>query len=109
MSILIKNMEMPKNEELIIICSDSTVEMTNNDGSWVYKQKAVEVKPHGRLIDANILLEEAYKLRMWLLEHNMAGAEHWVTKIYQIIDEAPVVIEADIEDIPMEYFEAGGK
>ena len=109
MSILIKNMDLsdadldPIN---ISILSDGTV----CDGVWGYVvAHAIELPPHGKLIDADTLLEEVYKLRMWLLEHNMPGVEHWVTKIYQMIDEAPIVIEADIENIPMEYFEAGGK
>ena len=91
MSILIKGMEMPKNEELIIICSDGTVEMTNNDGCRVYEQKAIELPSHGRLIDADAMEKEV-----------CGGCKHGEHKYENCIDcalaNAPTIIESERED-----------
>lgn len=92
MSILVKGMRMPKNEELIIICSDGTVEMTNNDGCRVYEQKAIELSPHGRLIDADAL-------HIDLIDRGIADIQtsDWY-EIRQAVDDAPTIIEAEGEE-----------
>lgn len=88
MSILIKGTSLPKN-----LFESLYVSIDNRGDVCVYQNskrldyvKAIEL-PHERLVNADVLLEEVYKLRMWLLENNMPGAEHWVTKVYQMIDE----------------------
>jgi len=94
MSILI-DIDMPKN------CEQCFISRCSFDNGWIEREKRadgcflIELPPHGRLIDADVLLEEIYKLRMWLLENNMPGAEHWVTKTYQMVDEMPTIIESE--------------
>lgn len=94
MSVLIKGIHMPKNEELIIICSDGTVEMTNNDGSWVCEQKAIELPPHG-LIDKQMLLRNISENQF---TNSYVGHEDeyafW-DKVWDYIINAPTIIEAD--------------
>jgi len=96
MSVLIKGIEMPKNYEgcEVIIRIQPNGEVLDLQGFHI-GATAIPVQPYDRLIDADVLLEEVYKLRMWLLENNMPGAEHWVTKVYQMIDEMSTVIEAE--------------
>lgn len=58
MSILIKDIEMPKDGEhpyWVVIHSDGTVEYNENKGQGWQTSEAVPVPPHGRLIDADRL------------------------------------------------------
>jgi len=106
MSILIKGMEMPKSCWECKLTDKKQPPKSCIFKSWYTLSRddkpstcnwcpLIYIPPHGRLIDADVLLEEIYKLRMWLLENNMPGAEHWVTKTYQMVDEMPTIIEAE--------------
>lgn len=96
MSILIKGMEMPKNEELIIICSDGTVEMTNNDGSRVCEQKAIELPPHGDLIDRDALNIDISKSVVFTVAKNRPSAEmRGAFKVLDRLEIAPTIIESE--------------
>ena len=53
MSVLIKGMEMPKKELILILFPDGKV--ATEEYEIGAKAKAVEVPPHGRLIDADAL------------------------------------------------------
>ena len=58
MSILIKGMEMPKTEEesrLLILTPDGVTCLTKL-GTGNQRFDTIEVQPHGRLIDADVLL-----------------------------------------------------
>jgi len=95
MGVYIPNIKMPNScGECLFICKESTCRYGKG-----YERAdfcpLIEVTPHGRLIDADVLLEEVYKLRMGLLEINMPGAEYWVTRVYQMIDEMPTIIEVE--------------
>ena len=62
MSILIKNMEMPGTGRYLIVYPDGRVVDTDIDGESqciIPGSKAVPVPPHGRLIDADALMENA--------------------------------------------------
>lgn len=97
MSILIRGMEMPKEGFIeIIIRDDGTVQQTGQsyriDGTDYYTPyvgemptmfEAVEVPPHGRLIDADELL------RATLENFFFYFVPRWMVK------EAPTVIPAD--------------
>ena len=103
MSILIKDIDMPKDGEFVevLIWSDGHVTKTGDsylceDGKYYYKPcdweyfTAKSVPPHGRLIDADELLE-LYDDDEW---------EDYVVPIKvvrQNIKDAPTVIEAEEE------------
>ena len=62
MGVYIKGVEMPKDGEhpyWVTIHSDGTVEYNENNGQGWQTSEAVPVPPHGRLVDADALLEWA--------------------------------------------------
>jgi len=106
MSILIKDMEIPKGcnncnfqcftewggdspytNEIATKCLVTDKFVFPSDSERDVNCPLISIPPQGRMIDVDVLLKKVYKLRMWLLENNMPGAEHWVTKVYQMIDE----------------------
>ena len=92
MSIIIKGMEMPKYDTFhLTLLDDGTV----CDGVWgdVVAQ-AVELPPHGRLIDAE-----------WLTEHMRNKYENgpfgWNPDefdVLAVIEDAPTIVEAEVEE-----------
>ena len=106
MSVLINGMEMPteKNGVVLIIYPNGTVlvEPTfakRHEGRKEFK--AVEIPPHGRLIDADALIHD---IRLELLGIEMNGlkgtpayADDLRTMWMRLADEdlAPTIIEAD--------------
>ena len=100
MSVLIRGMEMPKNGETITItiCGDGLVFEEWKEPGSVFK--AVPVPEHGRLIDADVLLE-----REWVHDYKYEGDPGKI-KIYVEIDDivsavedAPTIIPADEADM----------
>ena len=81
MDLLIKNMEMPKEGSVVI--------EIYSDGVWCdYKssqhhEKAIELPPHGRLIDADELIEKV-----------LDGDRPNYGTVVRFIQEAPVILEA---------------
>lgn len=92
MSILIKGMKMPKETTLISIGPGGTVEIHKNDDlTWVpLKEKAVPVPPHGRLIDADEIIQERHQHYEYLTD------TFYVT--VRDIELAPTIIEANKEE-----------
>ena len=96
--LLIKNLALPaENAQLhISILSDGTVveNFQNIEGEWVtFKMdgvKAVALPSHGRLIDADVLEDEAYIFK---------GVDGRIRTIVELcdIEDAPIVIEASGE------------
>lgn len=90
MSILIKGIEMPKEESITIQILPSGAVYLNS--KLAYEAGAVEIStPHGRLIDADKLLEKAF----W--DYNEATHDYNNFKVvseYDIAD-VPTVIEAE--------------
>ena len=94
MSVLIKGIDMPRNidESLIFaICDDKAVCI-----STCSEYEAVEVKPHGRLIDADDVLTQTQKGKC---ENSFEmGKEYgWNKAIEYVGNFAPTVIEAEEE------------
>lgn len=91
MSILIKGMEMPTNEPLIVkINPDGSVNTTwKNDYK---KYEAVPVPEHGRLIDADALPTYDKPIGKMM----MFGGEYVYTQT--AIDNAPTIIPASAAD-----------
>ena len=105
MSVLIKGMEMPKagNWKTIRIYYDGTCAEPNWQGDCRYMQgcEAVPVPPHGRLIDADALMDTLQELFDERCEDakfsgNRSACVTWNDAIYHI-KSAPTIIEAEEE------------
>lgn len=106
MGIYIKCMEMPKKEGLIYpirICFDGKV--LGYYGNVI--GQAIELPPHGRLIDADALMDGWMNLREATkygnktkeqLEHSYSTMMMY--EIADVIEDAPTIIPADKEDTP---------
>ena len=100
MSILIKGMEMPRNDEMLFlkIYPDGKVAI---DGDLECKQiaTAVSIPPHGRLIDADMLLmrinHEVMEAYMDGVCYGVHPSQEHLHLLGEIIDDAPTVIEAE--------------
>lgn len=104
MSVIIKGMEMPQAGDMII-CGQingklqCTIATRGKSTKWC---EASEVSvPHGRLIDADILLDTIrYRAegRAICAKCKSQDCQNCVIKsVYKIIREAPTVIEAEVE------------
>jgi len=104
MGLYIKGMEMPKAEfgsMIVAIRPDGMVE----DVMGCYVGKAVQVTPHGRLIDADALKKvvasakhmdaDIYDGRLFYSDHLCVGADY--DDVCKAIDETPTIIPASKE------------
>ena len=92
MGIYIKCMEMPTNEpSLVKINSDGSVSTTVKNGYKKYE--AVSVPPHGRLIDADALEQDAYKRLLFCTDEFQRPYE-----VMRAIAIAPTIIPAEEEN-----------
>lgn len=90
MSILIKNIKMPKDEPLLVkINPDGTVSTTARNNYKKYD--AVELPPHGDLIDYNFCLKN------YELLHDDDGNPVYAVRMRDI-NAAPVIIEAEVSE-----------
>lgn len=92
MGIYIKGMEMPKNEPLLVkINPDGSVSTTAKNGYKKYQ--AVPVPPHGRLIDADVLIKSLS------LDEDDAenGASLLMAIFIEVLKAAPTIIPAEEE------------
>lgn len=82
MDILIKNMTLPKKGNLLMVAifSDGSVDWKRKDEMKTHRTTAIELPPHGRLIDADELLA--------------SDAIDWGEEAWNGIDHAPTVLEA---------------
>lgn len=110
MSLIIKGMEMPKNcmecdlhftarglDEECIFSNDTVEDCTERR---LYRCPLVEIPtPHGRLIDADRLMEVIEK-NSYLLKGYYNSLENgmFLTGIKQAINEAPTIIEAEVSE-----------
>ena len=91
MSILINDIEMPKEGRLTLqICVDGAVYVVNNCSitAETYTTDAVSVPPHGDLIDRDEQIERAWRLNLYAKE-----------LIKMMLTTAPVIIPADDKNI----------
>lgn len=87
MSVLIKGVEMPTDEPLLVkINPDGTVSTTARNNYKKYE--AVELPPHGDLIDYNFCLKN------YELLHDDDGNPVYAVRMRDI-NAAPVIIEAE--------------
>jgi len=93
MSILIKGVEMPKKQTLdsFVIFPSGYVAIYDAEGSFIGKAKAFPVPPHGRLIDADALINHKEWMRdAWMPEEGITEA----INVGDVIN-APTIIPAE--------------
>lgn len=97
MSVYIKGMEMPKEGDLIVIRPDGKAYYVSANPQNAYEGEAVPVPPHGRLIDADALLEseQGYTIPNYNSDGYVADLEGAYTEVQ--IENAPTIIPADKE------------
>ncbi len=85
MSILIKDMDIPKKDSVMLWVLPNGVACVMDDSGQQYK--IIEIPPHGRLIDADALKQKVFAMD-W-------GAKHYPDKFMDEIVHAPTIIEAE--------------
>ena len=93
MSILIKNIKMPTDEPLLVkINSDGTVSTTARNNYKKYE--AVELPPHGRLIDADALIARIRRAKE--LQPELSDLyENEALEMLLWVGTEPTIIEAE--------------
>jgi len=87
MDILIKNASLPKETPVKFTVFPNGATVVHWDGVVFEETNAVELKQHGRLIDAD-------KLKEVLLKHGHPDTREWYyAEVAQFIDEAQTVLE----------------
>ena len=88
--------------EKIIISSSGLVEWVDDNNTLLAEYEAVELPPHGRLIDADVLRLlydfNAYKPVGDMTEEEFDSLMCRMPVIRQNIDDMPTIIEAEGED-----------
>ena len=89
MSILIKNMEMPKDGDVLMVRKDDDGKTyIKVSHTWGYSAELIELPPHGDLIDYNFCLKN------YELLYNDDGNLVYAVRMRDI-SAAPVIIEAE--------------
>ena len=86
--IVIRNIEMPKDKQYSLTIFPNGRIIQHWDGVVFGETKAVELPPHGRLIDAD-------KLKKKMGDFFSTGSE---VGYMWLVDDAPIVLEASKED-----------
>lgn len=92
MDVLIKNMELPKKCDMLMVAifSDGSVDFKGRGEIKTHRTKAIELPPHGQLIDRDAVLKKYNHVGyMWQESPNTAHEE-----FVHIVYNAPVVLEA---------------
>ena len=90
MGIYLPNMEMPKDNTVLLRIypkdklNELYVEQLDIDGDTLNEYWAVELPPHGRLIDADALIENCMKEDGFLAE-----------MLFRKVNNAPTILEAE--------------
>ena len=93
MSIIIKGMEMPKGDEEIRLRIDAKGEVYIYGAYPTQLYEAIELPPHGRLIDADTLKE--IEFHGMQADKKISYQMGWNDAIATIAENAPTVIEAE--------------
>lgn len=103
MSVLIKGMEMPTNDDMaptaVWVFPNGYAIVFKDNGNEQQKTQAVPVPPHGRLIDAEALIDAI--IAKYIRHERNRELVFAVVEIKQdlvdIINELPTIIEAEEE------------
>lgn len=87
--IYIKGMEMPTDERVRVVIYQNGQVFVDH-GTWFSEYEAISVPPHGRLIDADALIESFDPSDFWNpdAEDNCFAAVH-------VVNTAPTIIPAE--------------
>lgn len=94
MDVLVKDIKMPSVGHIIIVFpSGRALEVSIDKTQNIYREaEAVELPPHGRLIDAGALME-----RFSYSPDDTLEDKYWIRAARRIIIEASTIIPADKE------------
>lgn len=81
MSVLIKNMEMPKKQVFVILNPNGLVEVLDANNVLLEEYQAIFVPPHGDLIDRDALVRD--------------NGIREIPEYYEVILAAPTILEAE--------------
>ena len=103
MSILVKGMKMPDENQYVTvrIWGTGLIQTVDDFHSYiVWNGKATELPPHGRLIDENDVMKSAEELRQspWYKANDFLHAirkDGFETAIDLTVKDAPTIIEAE--------------
>ena len=98
MDILIKNMEMPKGNNVLVVDSAGTITKVNRwtgkvEATDPFSVNAVELLEHGRLIDADVFWKRLQKQTM-VLWGEKSKAYQYFLDVMDMIKSAPTIVEA---------------
>lgn len=98
MDILIKNMKLPKKGTIRILAvfSDGTVDFRYKDKPETRTTQAVEVPPHGRLIDADAEIAKLEAFMKVLNKETESGGRqyHECDCVLHYLTDAPTIVES---------------
>ena len=103
MTVLIKGMEMPKTTTQLWLFPDGSVRVWKQDIDYDEWKKAIEVPPHGRLIDADALDIRRREQQAWQdYKHNpdneyIEGVKDGLHEASKQLSTAMTIIEAEEE------------
>lgn len=99
MDVLIKNMEMPSETsgiEIFMYNDGTTICRYLGEDRW-FEVEAIELPPHGRLIDADII-KEAFEATALIEASRDKGNEQIyfdrIELVHGIVDRTPTILEA---------------
>lgn len=96
MSILIKDIEIPKKHITLTIFPNGYVAIYDEKDSFIGETKAFPIPKHGRLIDADALMGVIRAHDYPLTAHfNSTDNGMFTLGIQQAVDEAPTIIPAE--------------
>ena len=94
MGVYIKGMKMPKDEPIRIVLNPNG-QLFVDHGVHFTEYEAVELPPHGRLIDRDALNKDIDKAECYNFLLGGFQYDPFVTHMSECINDAPTIIEAE--------------
>ena len=109
MGIYLPNMEIPRDGQMLVIFPDGTSYVCfNGMRERLAQTKAVPVPPHGRLIDADVLMKEFEKAQRTMEQHGQEYSCSFLSSSQEISTEW-YCVEDMVENAPTIIPPSGGK
>ena len=105
MGIYLPNMEMPRNGQMLVIFPDGTSYVCfNGMRERLTQTTAIPVPPHGRLIDADALIDDMANMIPWAIESpEEIAMVDGLSAGYEAVKAAPTIIPAEPSEEQREY------
>ena len=99
MSVVIKGMDVPKNERYVDvrIFADGRATTATGERPFYREMDVIELPPHGRLVDADALFFTDFTLAQIALEKGNPF-KNLAIAIFEKIETAPTILEAEVEN-----------